>query len=138
MTKNIPLLRFLHFKKAQFIICLLLCVFSGGFLQAGPRHFFADREVKGRIVDDKGSPLSNVSVIVKGTTIGVNSLDDGSFTIHVPDGKTTLVVSSVGFQTQEVDVKNSNNVAVTLLAGTGKLDDIVVVLGVDQVFDPDR
>src|SRR5207237_934820 len=59
--------------------------------------------------------------------ICVNSQDDGNFSIHVPEGKTTLVITSVGYQTQEVDVKTANNLTVTLASGTGKLDDVVVV-----------
>jgi len=127
MTKNFSPLRFLRVPKSQFIILLLLGILSSSILRASPPPFFADREVKGKILDDKGAPLSNVSVIVKGTTIGVNSADDGAFTIHVPDGKTTLVVSSVGFQTQEIDVKSTNNVSITMQSGTGKLDEVVVV-----------
>ncbi|HWB28740.1 MAG TPA: TonB-dependent receptor [Chitinophagaceae bacterium] len=117
----------MHFKKMQktlFLLCWLLGM-TGSLLAA--RLPKADREVKGRVLDDKGSPVSNVSIIVKGTTIGVTSGDDGNFAIHVPDGKNTLVLSSIGYETQEVDVKNTNNISVTLLSSTAKLNDVVVV-----------
>ena len=119
--------RFLQLQKASFILCLFFCAITAGTAHANPFFKPADREVKGRILDDKGAPLPNVSVVVKGTTIGVNSAEDGGFSIHVPEGKNTLVVSSIGFQTQEVEVKNTNNVSVTLASGTGRLDDVVVV-----------
>ena len=120
--------RFLQQQKASLLICLLLCAVTANSVNAkAPHRVPADRQVKGRILDDKGSPVPNASVIVKGTTVGVNSLDDGTFTIHVPEGKTTLVVSSIGFQSQEVDVKSTNNVSVSLITGAGKLDDVVVV-----------
>jgi len=105
------------------MLCLVAAAVN--FVAAAP--FWADREVKGRIMDDKGAPLANVTVLVKGTTIGASSLEDGTFSVHVPDGKTTLVISSVGYQTQEVDIKNTSSVSVTLASGTGKLDDVVVV-----------
>lgn len=105
------------------MLCLLAAMVN--FVAANP--YWADREVKGRIVDDKGAPLANVTVLVKGTTIGASSLDDGTFTVRVPDGKTTLVISSVGYQTQEVDIKGTSSVSVTLASGVGKLDDVVVV-----------
>jgi len=119
--------RFLQLQKASFILCLFFCAIMVGRAHAKPFFMPADREVKGRILDDKGAPLPNVSVVVKGTTIGVNSAEDGGFSIHVPEGKNTLVVSSIGFQTQEVEVKNTNNISITLASGTGRLDDVVVV-----------
>ena len=53
-------------------------------------HLYASKEIKGRIVDEKGGPLSDVSVLVKGTTVGVNTGADGSFTLTVPEGKMYL------------------------------------------------
>lgn len=120
--------RFLQLQKASLLICLFVCAVTANSVYAkNPHRVPVDRQVKGRVLDDKGSAVPNASIIVKGTTIGVNTLDDGTFTIHVPEGKNTLVVSSIGFQTQEVDVKTNNNISISLVAGTSKLDDVVVV-----------
>jgi len=43
-----------------------------------------NRTVTGKVTDDKGSPLSNASVIVKGTNLGTSTSADGSFSLSVP------------------------------------------------------
>ncbi|ULQ51565.1 SusC/RagA family TonB-linked outer membrane protein [Flavihumibacter fluvii] len=89
--------------------------------------YYADREVTGRITDEKGSPISNVSVVVKGTSVGTTTNDDGFFKIMVPDGKNTLVISYVGFKTTEYPLSSSNNVSIVLRQESGTLSDVVVV-----------
>lgn len=128
MRLNLIFKRFLQLAEVSLLLCLALCVPFLNTANAKASHFArVDKEVKGRILDEKGAGIGNVSIIVKGTTIGVNTADDGSFTIHLPEGKNTLLVSSVGFQSQEVEVKGTTPVSVTLVAGAGKLDDVVVV-----------
>ena len=86
------------------------------------------QEFKGQVTDDKGNPLPGVSVVVKGTSTGTNTDMNGNFTITVPEGKTILVVSSVGFQTQEVDIAGKTSLAIVMAVGaSGQLSDIVVV-----------
>ncbi len=86
------------------------------------------QEIKGQVTDDKGNPLPGVSIVVKGTATGTNTDANGSFTITVPEGKTILVVSSVGFQTQEVNIAGKTSLAIVMAAGaSGQLSDIVVV-----------
>ena len=119
-------------KQFVFTVCTLtiLMGFSASVFAKNPKnslHYFAAKEIKGRIVDEKGSPLSDVSIQVKGTTIGVVSGADGSFTIKVPEEKNILVINSVGFQTQEIDIKNKTSLDIILVAGSGKLDEVVVV-----------
>jgi TonB-linked SusC/RagA family outer membrane protein len=87
----------------------------------------ANQEVKGQITDDKGNPLAGVSVVIKGTTTGTNTDATGSFTLSVPEGKTILVISSVGFQTQEIDITGKTTVTIALVPNAGQLSDIVVV-----------
>jgi len=86
------------------------------------------QEIKGQVKDDKGNPLPGVSIVVKGTATGTNTDMDGNFTITVPEGKTVLVVSSVGFQTQEINIAGKTSLTIVMAAGaTGQLSDIVVV-----------
>jgi len=86
------------------------------------------QEIKGQVTDDKGNPLPGVSIVVKGTATGTNTDMNGNFTITVPEGKTILVVSSVGFQTQEVNIAGKTSLAIVMAAGgAGQLSDIVVV-----------
>jgi TonB-linked SusC/RagA family outer membrane protein len=87
-----------------------------------------DKVVTGKVTDSKdGAPLQSVSVMVKGKTGGTQTATDGSFRINVPSGSTTLVFTSVGFETQEVAVGNGNlNVSLVAVAGTN-LNEVVVI-----------
>jgi len=85
------------------------------------------RRVTGVIKDDKGAPLADVTVTVKGSTTGVTTDNTGAFNINVPNANSVLVVSSVGYQTQELPVSTKDQVNFTLLAGTSQLDAVVVV-----------
>ena len=85
--------------------------------------------ITGKITDENGSPLQFVNVIVKGTGIGTTSNTDGNFSLNIPDDKLkgTLVLSLVGFITEEISIAGKNNFAVTLKAVSKDLADIVVV-----------
>ena len=54
--------------------------------------------------DDAGNPVARASVIVKGTSSGTQTNDDGTFSISVPNNRSVLVISSVGMSTQEFQV----------------------------------
>jgi outer membrane biosynthesis protein TonB len=82
--------------------------------------------VKGRIVDTKGVALSGVAVVVKGSTIGVSSNNDGYYTLHdVPQGS-VLEYTLVGYVAQEQTVEKST-VNVILVEETKSLDEITIV-----------
>ncbi|MDU0371067.1 TonB-dependent receptor [Hymenobacter endophyticus] len=85
------------------------------------------RAVSGRITDRAtGEGLPGVTVLVKGTTTGVSTNSDGSFTLNVPAGATTLSVSSVGFITQEVQLGNETSFNIGIAADTKTLSEVVV------------
>ncbi|MCW3463031.1 SusC/RagA family TonB-linked outer membrane protein [Chitinophaga nivalis] len=60
--------------------------------------------LRGRITDKNGQPLYGASVVVKGTSIGVATMPDGSFSLHIPDDKKSVVVTFVGFKPLELKV----------------------------------
>ncbi|MEQ1797240.1 MAG: SusC/RagA family TonB-linked outer membrane protein [Lacibacter sp.] len=84
-------------------------------------------KVTGKVTDDAGNPLSGASVTVKGKTVGTTTGTDGGFELNVPSGKSILVISSVGFTDQEIDINNRSVINVTLVAGVSNLEDVVVV-----------
>jgi len=86
---------------------------------------FAQQTATGTIKDDSGLGLIGVSVIVKGTTIGTTTDLDGNFSIRVPDGASTLVVTYTGFETQEIPI-DGNAVNLVLSEGTSVLDEVVI------------
>jgi TonB-dependent starch-binding outer membrane protein SusC len=85
-------------------------------------------KVTGKVTDGTtGEPLIGVNVIVKGTTLGVVTDIDGKFSLEIPDGNSTLVVSSIGYTAQEVVVGNQQVLTIVLQAETKQLEEIVVV-----------
>ena len=85
------------------------------------------RDVSGRVLDRDGLGIPGVSIIVKGTTIGVVSDFDGNFQLKVPVGARELVFSFVGMRTQEVDITGRTTVSVTMEEESIGLQDVVVV-----------
>lgn len=84
------------------------------------------KKVTGTVVDGAGEPLIGVSVQVKGTQIGAITDFDGKFSIDAP-ANATLVVSYVGFKTQEVKVGNQSVLAIRLEDDNQLLDEVVVI-----------
>ncbi|MBA2561637.1 MAG: SusC/RagA family TonB-linked outer membrane protein, partial [Chitinophagaceae bacterium] len=90
-------------------------------------YLAADTTIRGRITDSVGSPLSDVSVLVKGTRRGTFTNASGAFVLTDVPNRATLVISNVGYETREVRLSaGQTNVAVNLLAEAGTLADVVV------------
>jgi TonB-linked SusC/RagA family outer membrane protein len=85
-----------------------------------------NKTISGKVTDEKGAAISKASVLAKGTSLGTSTSDSGQFTLQVPAATKTLVISAVGFETQEVGA-GSAYLNITLLPVTGKLDEVVVV-----------
>jgi len=93
--------------------------------------FAQEKTISGTVTDDTGLPLPGVNIIIQGTSTGTQSDFDGNYAIDVATGQ-TLVYSYVGFETQEIAVGASNNIDVTMQAGS-VLDEVVVTaLGVSR------
>jgi TonB-linked SusC/RagA family outer membrane protein len=87
-----------------------------------------DKIITGKVTDSKdGAPVIGASVVPKGSTQGTSTGTDGSFRINVSEGVTTLVVSSVGFTTLEVDITGKTVANVALEASNLNLNEVVVV-----------
>src|SRR4051812_36411795 len=68
--------------------------------------------VHGKVTDANGQPISGASILIKGTNAGTSSDNEGNFTISVPNQKSAVVISSVGFPAQEITVGNRTNLNV--------------------------
>ena len=91
------------------------------------------RKLTGKVVDDTGVSLPGVSVVVKGTTTGTITDNDGKYQLSVPPEAKTLVFSFVGMQTQEVACTGKNIVDVILMQSTLEISDVVVTaLGIKR------
>lgn len=80
---------------------------------------FAQSTVNGVVKDSSGEPLIGVNVIEKGTTNGTVTDVDGKFTLSVAQGK-TLVISYIGYQTQEIAA--GRNLNITMKEDTELMD----------------
>ena len=75
---------------------------------------FAQKTVTGKVTDSGKRPAVGATISVKGTTTATTSTTTGDFSIVVPKGRNTLIVSYVGFEDKQVDVSNLTNVSVTM------------------------
>ncbi|MEI9912937.1 MAG: DUF4139 domain-containing protein [Bacteroidota bacterium] len=82
--------------------------------------------VSGTVRDEKGQPVTGASVIAKGTATGTTTDVNGNFTMQMPPGGNTLVVSSVGYSSQELTA-STGYANVFLKENTMHLDEVVVV-----------
>ncbi len=90
--------------------------------------FAQNRVITGKVTDSKdGSAVQGANVIGKGTKTGTQTKSDGTFSISVENSVTVLVISSVGFTTQEVSISDKNFVNVSLVVSNTGLGEVVVV-----------
>ena len=83
--------------------------------------------VKGKVVDEKGNPLPGVSVLLKGTMMGVATDINGEFSMSIPEMKeTVLVFSFVGMMAQEVIYKGQSQLKVVMKDSEKELEEVVV------------
>ncbi|MBJ6110867.1 TonB-dependent receptor [Hymenobacter sp. BT523] len=87
----------------------------------------AGRTVTGTVTSDNGEPLPGVTVIVKGTTVGATTNAAGEYTLTVPEGGNTLVISSIGYEKKEVPVGASGAVNARLATEAQALNEVQVV-----------
>lgn len=102
----------------KWFIIALLCMI--------PRLVYAQSSVHGKIIDENGETMIGVSVLVKGTTVGTITDLDGNFTVHAP-ANATLVVSFVGYKTQEVKIAGRQSLKITMQPDNQTLDEVVVI-----------
>lgn len=84
-------------------------------------------DITGRVLDDKGEPVSGASIVVKGSTTGTSTDQQGNFKLSISQSRAVLVVSSVGYQTQEVTVTGSGPVDIVLVKKADTIEDVVVI-----------
>ena len=83
------------------------------------------KTITGKVVDVAGEPIIGASVLVKGSSTGSVTDIDGKFSVEAPVGS-TLVVSFVGYATEEVKVGAASDYTVTLKDDTQSLSEVVV------------
>ncbi|GAA5219395.1 TonB-dependent receptor [Membranihabitans marinus] len=83
--------------------------------------------ISGQIQNEEGEPLIGVNVLVKGTDKGTATDIEGNFALEDVDENAVLIVSYIGYQTQEIALNGRRNFTITLLEDAQTLDELVVV-----------
>jgi TonB-linked SusC/RagA family outer membrane protein len=105
--------------RLTFLVCLAAVVSSSAL-------FGQQRTVTGKVLDETDAALPGASVVVKGTTIGTATDLNGNFSFQVPADATTLVVSFIGMDTQEVPV-TGGPMTIIMKMSAEEVDAVVVV-----------
>lgn len=85
--------------------------------------------IKGKVIDETGAPVSDASILVKGTNNGTSTDSSGRFSIEVPGKNSILIITAAGIPSKEVRVTDKKELVVSLTRLTQHLAEAVVVTG---------
>lgn len=83
-------------------------------------------QITGTVTDASGMPLPGANITVKGTSVGTTTDIDGNFSLEVPDDAEIIVVSYVGYKTQEISIAGNTSFNIQLEEDAAQLDAIVL------------
>lgn len=113
------------YKSLKTVLTVLVFCFA-------PILIYGQSKITGTVNDETNQPLPGVSVMLKGTNKGTTTDGSGHFTINSEAGQ-VLIFRSLGFNTQEITVENSNSITVTLKGNSSQLNEVVVTaLGIKK------
>lgn len=111
-------------ERTQFLALLTFLVSFVGYSQTN---------FSGTVLDENNVPLPGASVVVQGSNVGVATDFDGNFEIEIPDGNQILVVSYIGYISQEYDTTGKTSANIVLQPDSQRLDEVVVTaLGIKK------
>ncbi|MCU0362626.1 MAG: SusC/RagA family TonB-linked outer membrane protein [Bacteroidales bacterium] len=113
-------------RKFTMLLVFLLC--------AGFQAVLAQKTVTGKVTGASDNlPITGVTVLVKGTTIGASSDGQGGYSIQVPNNNSTLQFSFIGYASQEIIVGDQSVINVTLEEQVTQMEEVVVTaLGIKR------
>jgi TonB-linked SusC/RagA family outer membrane protein len=119
----------LEVKRCRLFTTFFLIIFLFIYVRVNAQELSSQKNktITGVVKDDTGETLPGVVVTIKSQNKGVSTNNDGSFTLSVPENLNILVFSYVGFQNQEVNIKNKTNIQVVLKQSTQSLNEVVVI-----------
>ncbi len=128
--KEVSLLNHLNRKRWPRLLFTLLLAAVGHF------SLYAQTIVSGKVIDETGSGLPGVNILLKGTTSGTTTDSQGAYSLSVPDGNGILVFSFIGYLTHEEAIGNRTSIGVSLQPSIEALSEVVVVgYGVQKKSD---
>jgi TonB-dependent SusC/RagA subfamily outer membrane receptor len=105
-------------KLSLLILCQLCIVFT---------LLAQNKTITGTVTDQNGQPVSNASVVVKGTTVGTVTNTEGVFTLSVPASATMLVITSTGMAPVETAISGRSEISVNMVTTASDLDEVIVI-----------
>ncbi len=109
-------------KRLPILLVSIFCMLFFNF------QAFAQQTVSGTVTEaESGAELPGASITVKGTTTGTITRVDGSYSLEVPDESAVLVISYVGYQTQEIPVQGRSQIDIALESDIQAMEEIVVI-----------
>lgn len=103
-----------------YLTVVLMLVLTAGIVQA------QDTQVSGTVVDETGTPLPGVTILLKGTTRGTTTDLDGKYSISAP-ANGVLVFSFIGYNNVEETVGSRSKIDLALTPDVSNLDEVIVV-----------
>ena len=97
------------------------------FLASSNSAIGQSTNVSGTVYDENGEALPGASILIKGTSTGTVSDIDGKFDVNVSDASSILVVSFLGYISQEIDIAGRASIDINLEADLSELGEVVVV-----------
>lgn len=119
-TKPDPVLRKRIARMLHAVVLLLVLTFQTAFAAALGT-------LTGKIIDEKGEGIPGASVLIKGTGKGTSSAGDGTFTLDGVEESSVIIISFVGYVTQEITAGNQTTLNVTLVSDQRLLNELIVV-----------
>ncbi|WP_315819962.1 carboxypeptidase-like regulatory domain-containing protein [Paraflavitalea speifideaquila] len=87
------------------VMAMVMLLFTGQLLAQ-------NKTISGKVTDDKGNPVANASVIVRGSSVGTTTKSDGTFSLTTPANARILQISSLGFDRKDVAIGANNDLGI--------------------------
>jgi iron complex outermembrane recepter protein len=106
-----------HPQRGKILVWCIIFLFSSGYVFG--------QDISGKVTTEKGDPLAGVSVVLKGTTKGTTTDKGGKYAIDA-SSENVLLFSFIGYELQEVKVKDSKEININLKEAIESLEEVVV------------
>lgn len=113
--------------RGMYVLCILLAVFFTGNLLNAQNTPDGRITVQGRIVDEQGEPVIGATILAENTTIGTISDMEGNFSLTIPSDVKNLIISFLGYVTQQVSIEPGKTINIILVEDRTMLSEVVVV-----------
>lgn len=110
-------------KKKQLFSALLACLLSFSIQMAAAQT----KVITGQIQDEKAAGIEGATVAAKGSTVATITDRLGKFSLTMPTAAEVLVISNVGYLTQEISIAGKSALTITLVSNSQMLTDVVVI-----------